>query len=386
MASSQFIAIIGSPDEEDLSGRAYVFKFDGCANKWFLHGPVLQGQHSGDGFGNSTDISDNGEIVAVGATGANRTGQVLVFKYSEDERTWVQRGQTLNGDNPNDFFGSAVSLSGDGTRLAVGSPNYDPQGVGVDAGLVRVFEYYEDEKLWKQLGGDLIGKEQYEKHGFSVKIANNGEAVVVGAPFYNKITMPDFSEAWGGRVAVYAFDSDQRRWGQAGKDILYSSPTERFGWSVDISTRGFYISVGAPWNGENGEASGQMRLFELDPKSQQWKIRGGPLQGEDVGRWFGNTVCLSNNGNTAATSLWCDMPWREECGYGGVRMFEYLRGQKVWKQVGRDLHGRTRFDPYSVSIAMAKDDAIFITGIDSNSGESVVRAFKPGQYEGSWCI
>ena len=80
---------------------------------------------------------------------------------------------------------------------------------------------------------------------------------------------------------------------QVEKDIYYSSPTERFGWSVDISTRGFYISVDAPWNGENGEASGEMRLFDLDPKSQQWKIRGGPPQGEDVGRWFGNTVCLS---------------------------------------------------------------------------------------------
>ena len=67
-------------------------------------------------------------------------------------------------------------------------------------------------------------------------------------------------------------------------------------------------------------------------------------------------------------------------------MFEYLRGQKVGKQVGRDLHGRTRFDPYSLSIAMAKDDSIFMTGIDTISGESVVRAFKPGQYEGSWCI
>lgn len=381
VASSQFIVIIGTPSDDADSGLAEVYKLDPCQNEWLPYGQNLRGKHSGAGFGTSTDISDNGDIIAVGAAGNNGRGQVLVFKYSDEEGRWVQRGQELNGDELNDLFGSAVSLSGDGNRLAVGSPTHDPQGVGTDAGLVRVFEYDEDETVWKQLGGDLVGKEPYEKYGFSLKMSNNGEAMIVGAPFYHKTTLPDGNATWGGRAAVYMYNSGRRVWGQAGKEILYTTPDERFGWSVDISTRGFSIAVGAPWSQRNGQASGELRSFELNSTSREWIPRGDSIHGEDLGRWFGNTACLSNNGNTLATALWCDMPWREECGYGGVRMFEYLRGQQTWKQVGRALPGRTRFDPYSISIAMAKDDAVLFTGVDLQTNQSVVRAFKPGQFD-----
>ena len=52
---------------------------------------------------------------------------------------WVQRGEDIDGEAAVDNSGTSVSLSANGTIVAIGAPFND--GNGSNSGSVRVFEY-----------------------------------------------------------------------------------------------------------------------------------------------------------------------------------------------------------------------------------------------------
>jgi hypothetical protein len=72
---------------------------------------------------------------------------------SADER-FEQVGDDIDGEAPGDRSG-AVSLSADGSRLAIGAPGND--GGGEAAGQVRIFEWSSSTATWTQLGTDIDG-------------------------------------------------------------------------------------------------------------------------------------------------------------------------------------------------------------------------------------
>ena len=87
-------------------------------------------------------LSANGNVLAISAhynDGVNGqdSGQVRVFQ--RDGSNWNQVGSDIDGKVAGDQFGSSVSLSADGTVLAVGAPGNDENGS--DSGNVRVFSF-----------------------------------------------------------------------------------------------------------------------------------------------------------------------------------------------------------------------------------------------------
>ena len=75
------------------------------------------------------------KIVAVGTLAAN---YVKVYQY-DDIDTWIQMGSKILG-TPG-AFGTSVSLSSDGTIVAVGAPKYSPNNWTNQTGLVRIYNY-----------------------------------------------------------------------------------------------------------------------------------------------------------------------------------------------------------------------------------------------------
>jgi hypothetical protein len=74
---------------------------------------LAAGNAPGDCFGSAVSLSADGTVVAVGSPfdgDGTRTGKVTVFVYSLG--TWTQQGTPLLGDGADDQFGTAVSLSG----------------------------------------------------------------------------------------------------------------------------------------------------------------------------------------------------------------------------------------------------------------------------------
>ncbi|MBT5398121.1 MAG: hypothetical protein HOL26_02950, partial [Micrococcales bacterium] len=81
----------------------------------------------------------DGTRVAIGAsandgTGSN-AGHVRIYELSGG--TWTQLGSDIDGEAVNDYSGYSVSLSSDGTRVAIGALYND--GAGSNAGHVRLY-------------------------------------------------------------------------------------------------------------------------------------------------------------------------------------------------------------------------------------------------------
>lgn len=121
-----------------LAGKTYVFNLNG--NNWTQRGIAITGEDAQDKSGYSTGISDYGDIVAIGSPEnddvANNSGSVRVFRWTGN--TWSMLGLNIDGEQEDDMCGLTVSLSGDGTVVAVSSASNNSGGNG--AGYVRVFE------------------------------------------------------------------------------------------------------------------------------------------------------------------------------------------------------------------------------------------------------
>ena len=61
--------------------------------------------------------------------------------------------------------GWSVSMSSDGTRVAIGAPYYDKGNSNGDDGLVRIYELQSDNS-WSQLGQDIVGVEYRDYNGY----------------------------------------------------------------------------------------------------------------------------------------------------------------------------------------------------------------------------
>ena len=133
----------GAPNFNSGEGRVAVYPFS-AASKWGTNrarkdvsNPVSGMQ---DRFGEAVSISGDGSVLAVGARLAGKAnpsaaGPGRVYVYNWDGTDW-QLGATLSGDSNNDHFGVSVQLDASGSVLAVSAPFKDVSS-NVNAGVVR---------------------------------------------------------------------------------------------------------------------------------------------------------------------------------------------------------------------------------------------------------
>eukprot|EP00956_Cyclotella_meneghiniana_P035241 scaffold112878_cov22-Cyclotella_meneghiniana.AAC.1 len=82
-------------------------------------------------------------------------------------KSWTQVGQDIDGEASGDYSGHAVSLSADGTVLAIGAHLND--GNGCNSVHVRVFQLV-DSSSWTQIGDDIDGEASGDNSGNSVPL------------------------------------------------------------------------------------------------------------------------------------------------------------------------------------------------------------------------
>tara|TARA_B110000208_G_scaffold30098_1_gene39570 strand:- start:170 stop:586 length:417 start_codon:yes stop_codon:yes gene_type:complete len=92
--------------------------------------------------GISVSLSSDGRTVAIGAHfndglngSSNNSGHVRIYRYSVS--SWTQLGADIYGDAAQDWSGRSVSLSSDGSTVAIGAYNND--GNGSNSGHVRIY-------------------------------------------------------------------------------------------------------------------------------------------------------------------------------------------------------------------------------------------------------
>ena len=89
---------------------------------------------------------------------------------------WTQIGKDVDGEAAGDIK-IAVSMSADGSIIAVGAPGND--GNGADSGHVRVYRNIDG--TWSQMGKDIDGEASPDYSGFSVSLSSDGTVLAIGA-------------------------------------------------------------------------------------------------------------------------------------------------------------------------------------------------------------
>lgn len=175
------IVAIGAPRHSgngNESGQVRVF--ENIAGTWTKIGSDIYGLLPGHGLGISTSLSSDGRILAVGAvsrsTAAARASYTII--YENILGTWTQIGQVINAVSPSDYSGRSVSLSSVGNIVAIGEPGYST-GNNFQPGSVRIFENVSG--TWTQIGSRIIGEAANDSSGFSISLSSNGSVVAIGA-------------------------------------------------------------------------------------------------------------------------------------------------------------------------------------------------------------
>ncbi len=91
---------------------------------YLQRGTDIDGEAVDDSSGYSVSLSDDGSILAIGEIyrdgNGDDSGCVCVYSENKDEDKYTQRGSNIDGKAAFVYFGKSVSLSGDGNILAVG--------------------------------------------------------------------------------------------------------------------------------------------------------------------------------------------------------------------------------------------------------------------------
>ncbi len=170
-------------------------------NKWIQQKDRIVGEAQDANLGNGVVLSDLGTIIVVSSNSMDlfqrNTGFVETYEFFGS--AWRRKSSALRPSTPNSYFGHAISLSGDGSLLALSTPYL---GYG-KPGYVKV--YQRADSGWKEVAS-IIDKDGVEKT---------------------------------------------------------SSPNNSTGWSIAISSDGRTLAIGFPHNDENGDMSGKVVVYNL---------------------------------------------------------------------------------------------------------------------------
>ncbi len=328
--------------------------------EWRQIGADIDGKLAGDELGTSVSISADGSVVAIGASASNGyTGHVGV--YRDQGGSWVQIGTDIIGEAAVDRSGTSVSLSADGMVVAIGANNND--GNGQTAGHVRI--YRNQGNNWVQIGADIDGEARDNFSGQSVSLSADGSIVAIGAPSNSA------NGLYTGHVRVY--QNQGGNWVKIGADIDGETIRDYAGYSVSLSADGSVVAIGSPRTNQfDGPTPGRVRVYRN--QSGNWIKIGTDIIGQATADAFGYSVSLSADGSIVAIGA----PLvGNNTGIGYAKVYRNMGSS--WVQVGSDINGRFSRDKLGTSVSLNADgSAVAITAsgyavVHRNQGDSWVQ-------------
>jgi hypothetical protein len=350
----------GVDSNGDNSGHVRVYDLIGST--WTQVGQDIDGEAESDSSGSSVAMSSDGTRVAIGAilndgqsgSVGHDSGHVRVYDLIGS--TWTQVGQDIDGEFGDDESGYSVTMSSDGTRIAVGAPT---NGVGGSSyGHVRVYDLIGS--TWTQVGQDIDGENAGDRLGVSVAMSADGSRVAIGAYLY---------DSYRGRVEIYDYIGSS--WTLVGSSIPGEVANDQFGWSVAMSSDGSRVAIGAKYNDGGPNNSGHVRVYQYS--GSQWNKIGQDIEGENNGGQSGYSVAMSSDGSRVAIGA----PYNDA---GQVRVYDLIGS--TWTQAKKnasspDIDGDVAGDRFGYSIAMSADGSrvaigAILSDVPSNSGHTRV--------------
>lgn len=177
-----------------------------------------------DFLGSAVSVSADGSTVLVGAkevkVGAN-SYQGAAYIFTRSGTNWIQQKITADDGAAQRYFGHTVALSADGTTALIGAPSYD---TAKDA---AAYVFTQNGGIWTQqqklVRADIV---QVSSFGYSVALSADGNLALVGDEFTD---------------SAYTFTRSGTVWTQQQK--LTSTSVTSFGESVALSGDGSTVLI-----------------------------------------------------------------------------------------------------------------------------------------------
>jgi len=356
--------------------------------QWTQIGQEIDGEAIDDESGQSVSISSDGSVVAIGSPFNSLSyvegGHVRMFKYNSG--LWIQIGEDIDGEGAWDHSGGAISLSSDGSIVAIGAKDND--GNGLYSGHVRIFK--NESNSWIQIGEDINGVDEHYNCGHSVSLNSDGSIVAIASsgnygyptrvfeniegnwiqlgndilgaeiewvPVRNVCISADGSVvAVGYPHAIYIYEYNSSGWTQLGDPIL-KHVWGHTGRSVSLSSDGMLVAFGGPSDVPQYDHDGIVRIYKYN--SGSWIQKGENIAGEPNHDSFGLSVSLSADGNIVAIGA-PQFYQSYELNAGYVKIMEYLSSE--WIQVEEDIIGETDGDNCGWSVSLNSDGTSVAVG------------------------
>jgi hypothetical protein len=284
-------------------------------------------------IGTSVSISEDGSRIAIGIPNfgwflSGNKGMVVIMDYNSSTNEWEFVASETGDDGSN--FGTLVSLSADGNRVVVAAETWP--------GTEGVVKVYDITNTLTQVGANIQPINTANTHSITaLKISNDKFTIIIGTAEDNSST--------GGKAVVYRqIASGWAVRGNFNSNLLganNSNMMEKFGASVSISTDGSIIAVGSPGfssTNNTGNQNGGVVVYK-EVTNGIWDLIGLPILGEDHER-IGDTdgIWLSGDGLTITISSFVDSSHK-----GNTKVFIYPDPLDLhsasWEQICEDVMG-----------------------------------------------
>jgi hypothetical protein len=331
--------------DNSLASAGAVYVFTRSSGVWEQQAYIkASNTDSTDFFGNSVALSDNGNILAVGAYGEDSSSREInqgeddnsmensgsVYIFTRNSGSWWQEAyiKASNAD-VGDEFGYAIALSADGGTLAVGADREDSAAIGIDGneddnsmdsehfGPGAVYVFTRNITYWRQQAYIKASNTDFEDaFGGAVALSGDGNTLAVGAIWEDsaaiEVNGDEADNSMGEAGAVYVFMRSDGIWEQQ----AYVKPNntdydDHFGYTLSLSVDGNTLAVGAydedsEAKGINGDgndnslaSAGAVYVFtrDIDTWRQRTYVKANNSDAEDR---FGYAISLSADGSTMA--------------------------------------------------------------------------------------
>lgn len=424
----------GSQLDESSEDSGAVYVFVRGSSGW-IQQAYLKASNTGvsDYFGHAIALSDDGNILVAGAPRERSASAGVNGSQSNDSAPWsgaayvfFRSGASwsqqayLKASNAEwlDFFGSSVSLSGDGNRLVIGAPGEFGSATGVNGNQASNDAQASGAAYVFVRSGSMWNHEAYLKpsntaqgdaFGVSVVISGDGNTLAVTAQneasTATGINGDETDNSATDSGAVYVFSHSGGAWSQQAY-VKASNPgvQDHFGSfslvtglpTLAMSEDGNTLAVGAALEdsnatGVNGDqtndlASSSGAAYVFIRNAGIWTQEAYlKASNTNAGDFFGISVALSADGNkltvgamaegSNARGLNGDQTYNASAGSGAVYVFDRSGGS--WSQQTFVKASNTNAgDLFGASVAISDDGDTLAVGAVAESNNA------SGEYDG----
>lgn len=329
------------------------------AVKWSLKGQLIQDdQPRSEGFfSNGLSISSDGTRLALGTFGR---GYVPVYDYNRTLDQWVLNSRLEASEEDKSMrFGEVVTLAGDGQRLAIGGK-----------GIVYTYDYDASTDSWLQHDQPIVEYQENESlAGFSIGFNFDGTTLAVGASKH------DAQNANAGNIRIMQRGKNEHVW-KLSALIHGTKLNDEVGSRIVVSEDGTTVASGSFTQNVNGIfSSGVIWVWKPNGDDaeglEDWNKIGNPIGGMNTNSGLGGSLAMSADGRVVASvDGWTDTT---------IVVYEYNPSDEEWQIRGYPIPVENSATSSKGRVCLSADGNFVFA-----ASQSTANAFQFAKSSNSW--